>query len=161
MRDLKTKKLVYLGLLTAAITVATAFLKYPVGTGFIHLGDGIIFLAAIILGPISAASAAIGSAIADFLVAYPQYAPASFVIKALMALFVAYFIKKDKKQNIIISIIIFIIAELIMISGYFIYDIIFYNIANAITNMMGNLIQATFGVIIGTIFLPISKKIKL
>lgn len=160
MRYSKTKTIVYSGLLTAAITLATAYLKYPVATGYIHLGDGIIFLAAILLGPVSALAAGIGSALADVLLGYGIYAPATFFIKALMALIVAFLIKKDAKHKIR-NIVVFIFAELIMIVGYFGYDVVIYSLPSAIINIGPNVIQAIFGVIIGVIFLPISKKIRL
>jgi len=162
MRDIKTKKLVYAGLLTAAITVATA-IKPPIPTfnGYIHFGDGMIFLAALILGPISAIAAGIGSALADVLLGYGIYAPATFFIKALMALVVVFLIKKDGK-HIIWNIIVFILAELVMIGGYFCYDsILLGGFALAFAGVGFNAVQALFGVVIGIIFLPISKKIKL
>ena len=48
-----TKRLAYGGLLAALIMVATAYLKFPTTLGYIHIGDGIIYLSAAILGPLS------------------------------------------------------------------------------------------------------------
>ena len=85
----KVLRLVLLAMFTAAIAVTTAYLSIPNGFGgYIHLGDGIIFMSAMLLGPAGAISAGIGSGIADLLVGYGMYAPVTFVIKGIMGLLV-------------------------------------------------------------------------
>ena len=48
--------LVILSLLTALVLVATMFLKLPTATGYIHLGDGIIFSVSLALGGLTGAT---------------------------------------------------------------------------------------------------------
>ena len=62
--------------------------------GYINLGDAIVLLCAFLLPPSYAFFAAgIGSMLADIFSGYAVYAPATFIIKGLMAL-AAYFIFK-------------------------------------------------------------------
>ena len=59
-RSIQVNKTVLTGLMTALVILATS-LKIPIINGYIHLGDGFVFLSAIILGPFYGAFAA-GSA---------------------------------------------------------------------------------------------------
>ncbi len=80
------KQLVLTALFAALCTVAT-MIAFPAGPGYINAGDIVLLLAAFTLAPTQAMLAAgIGSALADLLNGYAMYAPATFVIKALMAL---------------------------------------------------------------------------
>lgn len=153
-----TKKLVMTSLFTALICVLTMFPKIPMpsGLGYIHLGDSVIIVAAFFIGIYSLPAAAIGSALADVLSPYIIYAPATFVIKALMAL-VAYIIIK-KNDNITGFIIAAVLAEIIMIALYFSYEIPLYGLAAAKANILFGLIQAAGGVVFGVILCVIVKK---
>ena len=93
MNNKTVKQLVYGSLLAAMITVATMLLKIPTSLGYIHLGDGVIFLAAMTLGMPAWMAAGIGSGLADLLAGYGIYAPVTFLIKAAMAVIVCLIMK--------------------------------------------------------------------
>lgn len=105
----------------AALTfLATTYLKLPIpltNSGYVHLGDSMIFLAASLISPgYAAASAAIGASLADITVGAAVWAPYTFVIKALMAIIFTW--KADKiltKRNILMS----FVAGVICMAGYF------------------------------------------
>ena len=61
------KQLAVAGVMAALVFVMTYLPKVPVPItgGYIHLGDGMIFLGAMLLGPVGIASAAVGSALSD------------------------------------------------------------------------------------------------
>ena len=82
-----TQKIVISSLFAALICVATMLIKIPSPLkGYINLGDGIVLLAAWVLPlPYGLVAAGLGSALADLFSGYTVYAPATFVIKALMA----------------------------------------------------------------------------
>ena len=88
-----TKKLVIGALMAALTCIATMIIKIPTPTlGYIHLGDGLVLLCGIVLGPLGGAlSAGIGSMFADIFSGYASWAPATLIIKALTA-FVAGFL---------------------------------------------------------------------
>ncbi len=97
------KKIVLTGLMMALVTLSTSVIKIPTVNGYIHLGDGFVFLSAIILGPFYGAFAAgVGSMMADILGGYAQWALPTLVIKALMALLVGLIARhKNKKQALL------------------------------------------------------------
>ena len=78
--------LVLAALMAALCTLLTLVIRIPSPMGgYLNLGDCAVLLSAWLLGPAAGAAAAgLGSALADLL-GYPLYAPATLVIKALMA----------------------------------------------------------------------------
>ena len=149
MRNNLTRKLVLSAMLAALICIIT-MLKWPVpGTqGYIHAGDGFIYMAAILMGgPWAAASAAIGSMLADMLSGYFVYAPATFVIKALMALIVG--LAAGRKFRWPLSLSLMAVASAFMVVGYGLYDLVIFGYSVAMTNAFYDLFQAVGGVVIG------------
>lgn len=148
---MKTKKLVTCALFAALTFVATFIIKIPMGTGgFVNIGDCMVVMSGIFLGPVYGALAAgIGSCLVDIVSGYMVYAPATLIIKALMAVVVAILFKSTKKSNdIIAAILCSLVAEAIMICGYFLFDLILYkSIETGLAGMPGNLLQAAFGFI--------------
>ena len=69
--------------------------------GYIHLGDTLVYLCGILLGPLTGGiSAAIGSTLADLFSGYAVYAPVTFVIKFLDAAIVgAIYLALSKKSD--------------------------------------------------------------
>lgn len=103
MRDSKIKALVYTSLMIALVCVATMSIRIPVPftNGYIHAGDSVIFVAAIILGWKNGAIAAgVGSGLADLLGGYAHWVLPTLIIKAIMAAIVGYVMARDvKKKN--------------------------------------------------------------
>jgi uncharacterized membrane protein len=119
-----------------------------------------IYAAAWFLGPLAGAAAAIGSALADIILGYAIYAPATFIIKGLMGLVVGFLIKRHGKKFLPI-VISMSIGGLIMAVGYFIYDYFILALdKGAIASIPWNLVQAVAGVIIGTLVVSALAKIK-
>ena len=79
-------------MLAALTCIATMVIKIPSPlNGYLNLGDCVVLLAGWMLSPVYGFLAAgVGSALADLFSGYVVYAPATFVIKGLMAL-VAYY----------------------------------------------------------------------
>ena len=150
MRNLSVKKLTFTGLMAALICVLTMFphIPIPAGSGYIHLGDGMILLAAMVIGPLAIPAAAVGSALADLFSGFALYAPATFVIKGLVAL-VAWLMYR--KGHILQTLVAFVIAEALMVAGYFAFEW-FVAREYAIVAIVGNTIQALSGVALGVAF---------
>ena len=75
------------GIFSALVYVVTAYLQIPTYNGYVHCGDGFIFLAACILPmPYSILVGALGAMLADLLTGYAIWAPGSMIIKSLLAL---------------------------------------------------------------------------
>ena len=70
----------------AALGCAMTFVHIPYPLGYLNLGDCIVLLSAVLLPPgYAMAAAGIAGASADLFLGYSLYAPATFIIKALMA----------------------------------------------------------------------------
>ena len=147
---MKTKKLVITALFAALTFVATIVIQIKLtANGFVNIGDCMVVSCGIFLGPVYGMLAAgIGSVLADVISGYFIYAPATLVIKSLMAFLTAIIFRKISKSNDILAVgICSLVAELIMILGYFLYEIPLYGVVSAIAGMPGNLLQAGFGFI--------------
>jgi len=151
-------KLITAALFAALACVATMIIQIPSPTqGYVNLGDCIVLLAGWILGPVyGAAAAAVGSVMADILLGYMQYAPATFLIKGLVALaaYLLYraFVRLFREKKLPALLVSSILAECIMVFGYFGYEavILQYGIAAA-AGLMANAAQAVMGIAAGTL----------
>jgi uncharacterized membrane protein len=157
-----TQKIVLSALLAALVCVATMLITIPSPlNGYLNLGDGIVLLAAWLLPlPFGALAAGLGSGLADLLSGYSVYAPATFVIKALMAL-VAYGVCRllVKKMNSIVARIIGgVLAELVMVLGYFLFEGILYGFAPSLVNIPANAVQGVAGIVIGVLLITLLEK---
>ena len=165
MNNSKTKKLVMASLLAALCCVATMIIKIPSPLkGYLNLGDCVVLLSGWLLSPAYGfAAAGIGSALADVFSGYVTYAPATFIIKGLMAL-IAYFgfkILQNKIGNLPSRIISGIVAEAIMVLGYFVFEGFLYGFIPSIVNIPANAVQGVAGIIIGVILIKKKKKSKI
>ena len=98
------KKIVLTGLMTGLVFLATSIIKIPTMNGYIHLGDGFIFISAIILGPFYGSFAAgVGSMLADLLSPYAQWALPTLIIKSLMALIMGLVLRQRTRKEAIRS----------------------------------------------------------
>lgn len=147
------------GLMAALVCVATSFFKLPVPItqGYIHLGDAFVLVSAAILGPLGVAAGAIGSMLADLLGGYFQYLLPTFVIKGLVAL-VAYAGLKASKP-FWVEWLVLIVAEAVMVLGYFLAECLMYGAASAAGAVLPNVVQAIGGVVIGALLIPVFRRI--
>ena len=138
-------RLVLTALFAALTCAATALLHIPspIG-GYFNLGDAVILIGAFLLGPVYGAIAgAIGSALADVLLSFVMYAPATFVIKFLTALTAALLLRGMKKHRLGCAAIGAIVGELVMAAGYFLYEWWLYGISGSAESLLTtNLPQA-------------------
>ncbi len=160
-----TRKLVLAALFAALTFCATFVIKIPTVTGgYVNLGDSFVLTSAWVLGPVwGTAAAAIGSALSDLLGGYPIYILPTFIIKGLMAL-AAYGIFKliNIKKTYISRVIGAIVAEIIMVGGYYLCEATFlgYGFGGALASVPANAVQAVFGIVSGVVITEILTNIK-
>lgn len=159
MKDEKVRKLVFAALMTAVTTVATAVLYIPLPYGFANLGDAAVLLSGgLIGGPFGVLAAAVGSALADIVLGFTVYAPATFVIKGGMAaLFMAVY---GKKHTVLRCVLAAVLAETVMVGGYFLYETVLYGAPAAAMSVLGNAVQGGIGAALACIILPLLKRSK-
>jgi len=101
--------------------------------------------------------------LADVFSGYVTYAPATFIIKGLMALIAHFGFKmlKNKIGNLPSRIISGIVAEITMVLGYFVFEGFLYGFIPSMVNIPANAVQGALGLIIGIILVRIFEKNKI
>ena len=152
-------------MMTAMVMIATTFFKIPNAMGYIHLGDGFVLLAAIILPKKYACFAGgVGAGLADIYGGYAVWAPWTLVIKIVMVLIVQLFFdfltKRASNEKHIAKIagipfaelFAYVLAVLWTVSGYYIAQgFISRNWIAPVADVPGNVLQASVGAVIATL----------
>ena len=162
MKDEKTKGIIYTALFAALVCVATFIIKIPsvVTNGYVHLGDGFIFIAVILLGKRNGAlSGAIGASLADMLGGYSHYIIPTFIIKLVMGYLMGLIIEKlpYKKSSWLIGASV---GSLWQIIAYYVVGSVF--IGSFVTTLMdipGNFMQSLVGIFIALLLSGQLKKL--
>lgn len=170
MNRSKLKQISYTSLFAALVCVATMVIHIPVPStgGYLNLGDAAVLLGALLLGPAYGfAAGGLGSMLADILSGYAQYAPGTLIIKGLCALTAAvlwHALSVKRPINQIAALLIACTAaELVMATGYFVYEslILGYGFA-ALTAVPGNLLQGAAGILLAIpLYIQLKKRISL
>ena len=161
----KTRKTVMAALMAALTCIATMIIKIPSPLkGYLNLGDCIVLTTGWMLLPkYGFLAAGLGSALADVFSGYITYAPATFVIKGLMALIAFYGFKllRDKVGNLPARLVSGFLAEVVMVLGYFVFEGILYGFVPSAVNIPANAMQGVAGLIIGTVLIRVLEKTRL
>lgn len=151
MRSFELRKMVFTALMMAFVCVGTMFIQIPISAtnGYLNMGDGIIYFAAVLLGPVGGFLAGgIGSAMADVLNSYSHWALFTLIIKGSQGFMVGYLVKLSSgkiKQGFSMS-----LGALIMVVGYFLAGALLKgSFLVSLQSVPANIIQGIFGVILG------------
>ena len=180
MKGLKNTHVLVAAALLAALTyVATTVIKIPTPTmGYVHIGDSFVLLSGFLLGPlVGGLAAGAGSMLSDLLGGYAIWAPGTFIIKFATACVAAVvFERLGRKGNISLaarSIISGISGEIVMLTGYFIYNIFMLTIVNtgaesltlaaatvqSLAEIPFNGAQGIIGICLSTALIPVLEKV--
>ena len=124
------KHLSFTAVLAALCCVSTVFFVVPLpASGYFNMGDVFVLLSGWLLGPLyGAAAAGLGTMLADVVGGYASYAPATLVIKAVMAVaayFVSRLLKKAirrEKLDVLPRAVSALVGEALMVLGYFFFE---------------------------------------
>ncbi len=141
MKNNKIRLLCVSGIFAALVFVVTAYLHIPTANGYVHVGDGLIYLAACILPfPYAIAVGAGGALLADCLTGYAIWAPASVIIKAVGAML---FSSKSRRIICLRNLLALLPAAIVCIGGYYLYEALLYgNFISPLAGMLASLTQA-------------------
>lgn len=153
MKSIKLESWILAGLMAAMTTVGTMLITIPTPMkGYIHIGDAVVYLCGILLGPVLGGLAAgIGSMFADIFLGYGVYAPATLLIKAFDAALVAlvYNSLAGEGSGVVRKLFIYMLAVslggAVMVFGYLGYETILYGFVGAVPNIPLNVTQAVGG----------------
>lgn len=165
----KTQSLVLSGLLIGLVFVATYFIQIrlpiSINGGLIHLGNVVLFMAAIIFGRKQGAIAgAFGMGLFDVLSGWMLWAPFTFIIRGIMGYLIGTIANAHERNgnNFLWNVLAIIVGSLWMIIGYYITEIILYgNWLQPMTSIPGNLVQIAVGAVLGLPIIAALKKSKI
>ncbi len=158
MKNNRIKRLVLCALFAALSFVATVIpIPVPMLHGYVNIGDCMVLLCAYMAGGIfGAVSVGAGCALADITLSFALYAPATFIIKALMA-YVAYLF--FRKGTALFRVLGCILAEGIMVVGYLVFEYFLCG-AGCLASVPGNLIQAGANALMAFVLVSVFSKDK-
>ena len=159
MKDKAIRRLCFSALFAALILVCTMFVKVPVPatTEYIHIGDGVLYLAAALLPlPYAVAAGAIGAALADVFASYAIWAPFTFAIKAFMALCIGKMCRTEGGRGRLAA--ASLTAGAINVVLYFLSSWVLYGAAGAAAGIPFNILQSAVAAVIFVVLLPGVKK---
>ena len=139
------------GAVFCALVFAATCISIPIGIGNLNLGDGMLLLGAWMLGgPWSVAAACVGASFADLIGPYAIYAPATAIIKALMAVVAIASergLRRTRLSSAMRRLISAVCAETVMVVGYLIYEAFVIGIGMAALPAAGfNVLQGVLAV---------------
>ena len=132
---------------SALVFVATFLVKVPLPVGYVHIGDGIVFLASALLPlPYAMVASAVGVGLADLCAGYAIYIPITVIIRILTVLFFS-----RKKPMLSWHNIIALAASIVLCAvGYWAFEAIFVYESGiaALAGLPFNIAQSALGAII-------------
>lgn len=141
-------KLICISAMIAALTfVATFLIKIPLAVGYVHIGDGIVFLASALLpAPYAMIATAVGVSLADLCSGYVIYIPITALIRILTVLCFS----RKKPMISVRNIIGLLLGILLCAAGYWAFESIFvYESAlAALAGVPFNLAQSAVGAVL-------------
>ena len=159
MKNVAVKQLTMAGVLAALVFILTYLPKVPVPVtgGYIHLGDGAIFLSVLLLGPLGIPAAAVGSGLSDLIGGYMVYVIPTVIIMGLVAL-IAW--KLYRKGSWVSAVVAFVVAEAVMALGYFAFETAMYGVAAAAAAILPNVVQGVGGVVLGLVCVALAPRLE-
>lgn len=150
----KTKELTLLALFIALVTVATLAIRVPIPAtgGYVNIGDTMIMFIALLFGKrYGAICGGLGSALADVIGGYMQYALITLVVKGLEGFLVGFLFDFFKRKKVLAPVVC-LLGAVLMIFGYFVAEatILSYGWA-ALGSVGANCIQGGLSVIFAQI----------
>ncbi len=121
--------MVHVSLMAAMICLVTSVITIPSYNGVIHIGDSMVFAAAILLGKKKGtAASALGMFLFDMIHGYLIWAPFTLIIKGVMAYITADIYYRKEKKSLGYEIFAFSVSSVWMVAAYY--------LAGAIKNLL-------------------------
>jgi len=143
-----------LAILTAVTTVFTSVVRIPIAPtkGYLNLGDVAIYFTAFTFGPVSALiTGGVGTALADIISPYAQWAPISLLVhgvQGLVAGLIASIASRAGQRTFNPFWLVAAVAgTVVMCAGYLAGGSLMVGFGAAIAELPGNLLQNLAGVI--------------
>ncbi|HOJ14423.1 MAG TPA: ECF transporter S component, partial [Deltaproteobacteria bacterium] len=141
--EMNVRQLAMVSLFMALVTVATMIVRVPIPqtTGYMNLGDSVVLISGVFFGPaLGFIAGGVGSALADILGGYPQWAPWTLLIKGLEAMFAGAAVRRlrlDTSRTTVPMVACFVLCTAWMVLGYYVTEVIMYDQKAALAEVLG------------------------
>lgn len=161
-KQFELRSMIMTSLLIALCYIATLInVPFPFAKGgLMHLGNIVLFMGAIILGPLPGALiGSIGMGLFD-LQFYPEWAIGTIITRFIMGYIVG--VLAHKKSDIPSVLVSLLVGCVIMLLGYYFYEVILTgNWVAPFFSMIGDVVSSIVSVVIVLLLLPIFKRIRI
>jgi len=155
----RTMNLAITSIMTALVCISTYLFRIPIPPteGYFNIGEAIIYISAIIFGPlIGGIAGGVGAALADVIGGYAIYAPGTLIIKFCEGfiigsiIFTVHLKEWEHWKEYLIIIFAILIGGLVMVLGYWTYEayILGFGPIVPLAEVPVNLIQVLIGALI-------------
>ena len=150
-------KLALAAMFAALVFVVTSQIppiSIPATSGYFNFGETVIYIAALISGPlVGALAGGVGSMLADVYLGFVAFAPGTLVIKGVEGAIVGFLNTKLRKHISNLTVcasISAVVGGLEMVTGYFLYEqlALGYPFAAALVEVPFNLVQMAVGLVV-------------
>ena len=157
----KVHSVVLTAVFSAMVFAFTFIVHIPAPSGYVHIGDSVIYICSLLLGsPWGFIAGAVGGGLADIAGGFAAYAPATVIIKPLAAIPFIIIRKKNTKLFSAYSVIASVAAGIINTVGYFAADMLISR-EYAFVDIAPNLVQAGASAVVFIIFALALDKVKI
>lgn len=149
-----TFKLALAAVFAALVFVVTSQIppiSIPATQGYFNLGETVIYIAALVAGPVTGALAGgVGASLADIYLGFAFFAPGTLAVKGVEGAIVGFLNQKLRSRisNVTVcAAISVVVGGLEMVTGYFLYEqlVLGYPLPNALAEVPFNVVQLTVG----------------
>jgi len=147
-KSLNPRVVALTAIMIAIVLVLTSLIKVPTpARGYAHLGDTGVFFSAFALGPwMGAAAGGLGTALADIVGGYPQWAVFSLLIHGLQGWAAGWLVRRV--AGLAGLILAAVVGGVIVVAGYFLAGIILSGTGAAVGEIVPNILQVSIGAVL-------------
>jgi uncharacterized membrane protein len=152
-----TVNLTLAAVFTALVFIVTSQIPpipIPATSGYFNVGETIIYIAALLFGPmVGALSGGIGAMLADMYLGFSVFAPGTLVIKGAEGAIIGLLnlqLRKYLPNATVCAVVSVTVGGLEMVTGYFLYEqlVLGYPFILALAEVPFNIVQMIIGLVI-------------
>jgi uncharacterized membrane protein len=147
-KSLNPRMVALTAIMAAVVLVLTYLIRVPTpARGYAHLGDTGVFFAGFALGPwVGAAAGGLGTALADILGGYPQWAVFSLLIHGFEGWMAGWLVRRV--AGLAGLILAAVVGGVIVVGGYFLAGLILVGVGGAVAEIVPNILQVGIGAVL-------------
>ena len=154
-KKVNVRYITFTAVMAALVFVFTFTFKIPLGTGYTHLGDMMIFLAAWLLG---GKKAGLGACLADLALGYAAWMAPTFIIKCLAVAICCLIAEKAMHRSLLGYGVGAVAGGAFQIGAYTLAKVLMYDKTYALTTLPELAIQTTVGIAVAGVLVVILTK---